>query len=400
MAQARVRKKPIKQARMIRVWTLVILRVIAILAALFLVCWLVYMLRALLLLLILSVFFCYLIAPLVRLLEQPVYASGREYKLPRAAAIGVVYAAMGGALMLAISFIWPLLWQQVTDLAKNLPSYISSASSALNKSINDANSWMRHLKLPREWRDEILRQTGQLAQASLPWVEGLIGGIVGLLTYVPWLILVPLLSFFLLKDASSFEQTFVDLMPNERLKKRAYWLMQDVSATLAGYIRAQLTACLVVWAMVTAGLAIIGVPYALVLGTVSGALEFVPMFGPLLAAVITISLTLTTSWEMALGVAVFLGVLRIIQDYVIYPRIVGHGIKMHPLLVVLAILAGAEIAGVAGIFLAIPVVGLIIVGYNHYVAYRSSKSHRVGSAIASEAAEPEGQLSPSGSTRS
>jgi predicted PurR-regulated permease PerM len=103
---------------------------------------------------------------------------------------------------------------------------------------------------------------------------------------------------------------------------------------------------------------------------------------------------------MALGVAVFLGVLRIIQDYVIYPRIVGHGIKMHPLLVVLAILAGAEIAGVAGIFLAIPVVGLIIVGYNHYVAYRSSKRHRVGSAIASEAAEPEGQLSPSGSTRS
>ena len=66
------------------------------------------------------------------------------------------------------------------------------------------------------------------------------------------------------------------------------------------------------------------------------------------------------------------------EDYVIYPRIVGHGIKMHPLMVILAILCGAELDGVVGVFPAIPVVGLFIVCYNHYLAYRRTLITGVG----------------------
>jgi hypothetical protein len=77
---------------------------------------------------------------------------------------------------------------------------------------------------------------------------------------------------------------------------------------------------------------------------------------------------------MALVVLLFLGVMRIVQDYVIYPRIIGVGIHLHPLAVILAILAGAEIAGVAGIFLAIPVIAIITVTYRNWLEHRGRES--------------------------
>jgi predicted PurR-regulated permease PerM len=343
------------------------------LAAVILSLWFLYEIRALLLLLILAVFLCYLIAPLVRLVEQPVYLIKRELKVPRGAAIGIVYLLMGGLLFLGLRLLWPLLWDQVTELAKNLPRYISSATTWVNSSMNDANSWMRHLKLPKEWRDSVLSSSGKVADSLLPWLQDVVGTILGYLTYLPWLILVPVLAFFMLKDAALFEQEIVSFMPTERLRKRVHWLLLDVSRTLAAYIRAQLTACLVIWMLVTAGLALIGVPYALVLGAASGMLEFVPMVGPLIPAIVICSLGLTESWQTAVLAAFFLAVLRIVQDYVIYPRIVGHGIKIHPLIVVIAILCGAEIGGLVGIFLAVPVVGLMMVGYNHFLAYKGTQ---------------------------
>jgi predicted PurR-regulated permease PerM len=78
------------------------------------------------------------------------------------------------------------------------------------------------------------------------------------------------------------------------------------------------------------------------------------------------------SGTKALVILLFLGVLRIVQDYVLYPRIIGSGIHLHPLAVILAILAGHELAGVAGIFLAIPVIAVLTVTYRHWLEHRGS----------------------------
>ena len=392
--EVRLKKRSFRQSEMIRVWTLVIVRVILLLAAVILSLWFLYEIRALLFLLILAVFVCYLIAPLVRFVEQPVYLGKRELKVPRGAAIGMVYLMIGGLLFLGLRLLWPLLWDQITELAKNLPRYISSATTSVNNSMNDANSWMRHLKLPKEWRDSVLRSSGKIADSLLPWLQDVVGAILGYLTYLPWMILVPVLAFFMLKDAALFEQEIVSFMPTERLRKRVHWLLLDVSRTLAAYIRAQLTACLVIWMLVTAGLGVIGVPYALVLGAVAGVLEFVPLVGPLISAIVICSLGLTESWQTAVIAALFLLVLRIVQDYVIYPKIVGHGIKIHPLVVVIAILCGAEIGGLIGIFLAVPVVGLMMVGYNHYLAYKGIQRLEVPP---DNVAEPVGETEASSS---
>lgn len=372
-----MKEKLHQNSEMIRLWTQVIVRVIFLLAGLVVIAWLLFEIRTLLLLLVVSIFFCYLVAPIVHLLEQPVYLASREFRLPRGIAITVVYLLIAVVIILGAQLIWPPLSQQVADLAKDLPGYAKSAEASVNKVFNDANSWMRHVRLPPQWRDAVFTRATELANSVAGWLTESLAGALGYLQYLTWPILVPILSFFLLKDALYFEQNLVALLPNERLQKRAHWLLMDVSRTLAAYIRAQITACLVVGTVMMIGLTVIGAPYSVVLGTIGGLLEFIPLVGPLISALVIVGLTLTVSVKTALIVALFLAVLRMVQDYVIYPRIVGRGIKMHPLVVVVAILAGAEIGGLIGIFLSIPAVGLAIVFYNHYLAFRGIQNLRV-----------------------
>src|SRR5437667_3565511 len=112
--------------------------------------------------------------------------------------------------------------------------------------------------------------------------------------------------------------------------------------------------------------ALIGLPSPLVLGLIAGLLEFVPLVGPLLLAILVALLALLHSgFGMALIVLLFLGVLRIVQDYAIYPRIIGVGIHLHPLAVILAILAGAELAGMPGGFLGFPSFEFFTVSYRN-----------------------------------
>lgn len=376
-------------------WTTVIVRVIFLLAGLFIASWLLYEIRTLLLLLIVSIFFCYLIAPIVHLLEQPVYVARYELRLPHNVAILLVYLLIGVVLFVGVQLIWQPLSQQVADLAKNLPGYTKSAEGWVNKVFNDANSWMRHVKIPPQWREAIFSRASDMTNAVAGWMTESVAGALGYLQYLTWPILVPILSFFLLKDAAYFEQNLIALLPNERLQKRAHWLLMDVSRTLAAYIRAQITACLVVGILVMIGLSLIRAPYPVVLATIAGLLEFIPLIGPLIAACIIVGLTLTVSFKTALFVALFLAVLRLIQDYFIYPRIVGHGIKMHTLVVIIAILAGAEIGGLVGVFLSIPAVGLLIVFYNHYLAYRGIQNLRVVVPSEHAGSEADPQLSAS-----
>jgi predicted PurR-regulated permease PerM len=145
----------------------------------------------------------------------------------------------------------------------------------------------------------------------------------------------------------------------------------ELNDTLAAYIRAQVTACLLIGIVCTAGFLVLEVPYAVVFGIAAGLLEFIPLAGPLTIAVLVVGFAAFHSLGQALAVGVFLAVLRVVQDYVVYPRIVGKGIHLNPLAVILAILCGGELGGLAGIFLAIPVVA-VAVAYRHYQKHRAA----------------------------
>jgi predicted PurR-regulated permease PerM len=118
-----------------------------------------------------------------------------------------------------------------------------------------------------------------------------------------------------------------------------------------------------------------GLKYALLLGILAGIFEFVPLLGPLTIG-ITVTLTAAFSddpWD-GLYVAIFLAVLRIVHDYVTYPRIVRGGIHLHPLAIILSVLAGEQIAGIPGVFISIPIVAVATVIYRNLLEHSGHRS--------------------------
>jgi predicted PurR-regulated permease PerM len=356
--------------------TRAILRIIFIALAVIAVLFVLYALTGVLLLVVLSIFFAYLIAPLVEMVHRPFNARGRKRKLPRAAAIGVVYFVIFGTLFTTIYLLMPRIGAQMAEFTRNAPDYLTNARARAQR----LDGLYDELRLPQSIRrtanDAV---NGVLASAKTYFIgeeggeggEGVMSAFV-VLGYLPWLILVPILAFFLLKDADSFRRSALHLLPQGRLRWRGDEFFQDVNSTLAAYIRAQLIACLLIGTVCTVGFYVIGVRYALVLGLIAGMLEFIPLVGPLVVALIAVTVASFYSLNQVIAVVVFLGVLRIIHDYVTYPRIIGSGIHLHPLAVILAILSGHELAGIAGIFLAIPAIAVLTVTYRHWLEHRGS----------------------------
>jgi predicted PurR-regulated permease PerM len=350
--------------------TQALLRVILTLLAVAATMWLLYALRDVILLVVLAIFFAYLLAPLVECACRPFTVRGRTHVMPRGLAIGVVYLLISGALAIAAALLLPQIGTQITQLAQEAPGYLDRARS---RALGWTSSYEAY-RLPAAVRDAINKSASHAAGVAGTYVtEGLGNLLIQLLGYLPWLMLIPILGFFLLKDSVSFRGIVLHALPRGRWRWRGRELFQDINAALAVYIRAQLIACLLIGAVCTVGFYLLGVRYALVLGIASGLLEFIPLVGPLVVALCAALIASFYSIEQALGVIAFLGILRIVHDYVIYPRIIRHGMPLHPFAVIVAVLCGAALAGVPGIFLAIPTVAIMSVGYRHWLDHTGSE---------------------------
>jgi len=333
--------------------------------------WVLYRLRVVLFLLILAVFFAYLIGPLVRVLRRRISARGRSFVLPLPLAIGVVYAAIFGSLVLAVILLLPILNREIAELAKETPGYLARAQDQWR--LWQAGYQMQ--VLPGELREAVDRALHQAVTAGETYVTGdLLPRIGGWLTSLPWLILVPILAFFLLKDGRILRDLALRILPRGRLRSRGVGFLAELNETLASYVRAQVTACLLVGVVCTIGFVVIGIPYAVVLGIAAGLLEFIPLAGPLTVGFLAAGFAAFHSLGQVVAVVTFLVALRVVQDYVVYPKIVGRGVHLHPLAIILAILCGAEIGGLIGIFLAIPAVAVLTVTYRHYRKHRAAEA--------------------------
>lgn len=348
--------------------TRAILRLVLLLLAVAAGLWLLFALQGVILLLLLSLLFAYLIAPLVEFLCRPVSWRRQPWAIPRPVAIATVYLGVLASVGIATYVLLPLLGAQVTEFGRQVPSYMAYARDQLL-------AWQRFINpdhLPPGVREAIDRTFARTVDAAGDSLSDGFGGLLPLLAYLPWFILIPVVAFFLLKDGAAFRRDILLTLPRGRLRGRGAELFEDINDALAAYMRAALLACLLVAVLCTIGFVLIGVPYPLLFGVAAGLLEFIPLVGPL---AVGLGVTLVASFHsinQAMWVVAFLGALRLAQDYVVFPRLVRRGIHMHPLGVILAILSGAELAGMAGVFLAIPAVAVLSVMHRHLLEYRGT----------------------------
>lgn len=318
-------------------------------------------------LLVLSIFFAYLLDPLVKLIRRPFEGGRADKAMPRSLAIMIAYIIVFSVLGFGIWSIAPMVSQQGRDFGANLPAYAAN----IRQSLNDMNRRFDRMRIPEDFQTRINDQAAAVGD-RITTAFGTF--LLGFAAYLPWFVLVPILAFFFLKDVNLIRLAVLRVFPAGPWRMRAEAVMQDVNSTLAAYTRAQLISCVLIGTVCTIGFYLIGLKYALLLGILAGVFEFVPLLGPAAIGLIVVATSALgdNPWR-ALYAFIFLVVLRIVHDYFTYPRIVRGGLHLHPVLIILSVLAGEQVAGIPGVFLAIPLVALAVVIYRHIVEHKGGK---------------------------
>lgn len=324
----------------------------------------------LLFMVVLAILIAYLINPLVNTIHRPFREGRLAGAMPRTAAIAIAFLIVFAVVAVAISYLSPRISEQAKTFVANIPNY----TTALQSGIYDFNRRLDRMRVSDSIQTQINERINNvLSSAGSAVTAFLTSTAIFAVTYLPWLILVPILSFFFLKDAHLFRLGLLRMFPVGDWRNRIDKVMLDVNTTLTAYTRAQIISCVLVGIICTIGFYLLGNNYALLLGVIAGIFEFVPIIGPLALAMIAVTVAGFESSVQAVATAVFLAMLRVAQDYLIYPRIVRDGIHLHPLAVILSVLAGEQVAGIPGVFIAIPLVALGTVIYKHALEHTDSR---------------------------
>jgi predicted PurR-regulated permease PerM len=314
---------------------------------------LVYNVRSILPPFILGAVVAYVLNPLV---DMMVYMTGRS----RTSMVALLYVVLIIGILVAIILIIPTLITQIAAINIDL--------AAVTDSIQQLVTRYEHIEIAG-FSIDLLALAGEIGgtiQSVASFLVARTGGLVfGVVSGLVWIVLILLVSFYLLKDSPRIHRTIHDTLPPAYQGDFVH-LADEINEVLSNYLRGQLALAVVVGIMTGVALAIIGVRNALLLGVLAGMLEIVPSVGPIIASLPAIAIAFFQgSTHMALPNHLFallvIGVYTIIQQIennFLVPRIIGSSVNLHPIIVIFGALAGASLAGILGVLLAVPVIAI------------------------------------------
>ena len=319
-----------------------------------------YVARTTLIAFLFAIFFAYLMSPLVNRLEGVLRG--------RVQAIAVIYSLLIVLVVVFFVVVGPKVTREGAKLGQSLPALLTQLSSGqIAQQLGSEHGWnTKTTELAQSFLVSHSDEITQLAQR--------VGLRVADVAKQAWLFfVVPLLSIFFLKDGRNFSDFLLSAIQSRPQREFLENVLNDLNQMLAHFIRAQLTLAALTMVMYSAFLGIMGMDYWLVLGTLGGVLEFVPVVGPLAGALVIVSVALLMSYQHWLILVIFLGVWRLIQDYVSSPRIMGESMELHPLAAIFGVMAGGEVAGILGIYLSIPVMASLRIVFRRWRLYAEKK---------------------------
>ena len=303
--------------------------------------WTLYLVRGPLLLMYVSALFATGLAPLVRIIEkQRVLPIGKK-RVPRTAAIVVIYATVLGTIGGIAAAVVPPMVRQSREFWSNLPKYLDQAQQRLV-------AW--GVIQPGGSFKELLQQaptgSGDAVTMVLSTVWGFVGGLFGFVTIL-------LLTFYLLVDSQRIFSVFVRLFPHGR-REQVSALSALVTVKVSAWLGGQMLLGFIIGVTTAIGLALMGVPYFFVLAVIAGIGEMIPMVGPLLAAIPAVLVALTVSPSLALGVALLFWATQLVENNVLVPKVMGQQVGLSAITVIASLIIGGELLGIVGAILAVP----------------------------------------------
>lgn len=274
-----------------------------------------------------------------------------------------------GILSLLASFfvlVVPVLLDQGGALMQSLPEVYSDLVASLKENPSDV---LRELPALLPTGEQLSSQLQMVGGAVL---NGVLGIGVGVLTFLTQLLSIIVLSAYLMLDQSRLERFWLSLAPAPR-RPELLSIWREIENRLGTYMRGELLLMSSIGGLASLGYLVIGLPYPLALGVLTGLLEFVPMIGPTLGAIPAIIVALSISPRAALWVVLYSIVIQVTENNILVPRLMGHSVGVSPITVIVAIFAFSTLLGITGAFLAIPLAAILQVLMDHLVIYAGLK---------------------------
>lgn len=316
----------------------------------FLMFWLLYSLRI--------VLFLFFVAIVIGTAIRPAVDWLHRRGVSRAVGVIIIYVLIAALVSGILALILPLIAEQTTQIAQNLPQYYTGFREAL---INSSNRLLQNigLRIPPQFSllllqrsttadtEQVLTQVGQ----TLLYTNLILKGLLSTLAIF-------LLAYYWTQESTPAIRAFLRLFPPQR-KKQIREFLQLAETKLGGYIRGQGLLCISIGVAAFIAYVLIGLPYTLVLAIFAGIMEMVPIFGPALGAIPALSVALSIDPGKAIWVVVATAVIQMLENMFLVPRIMKSSTGVNPIIVLLSLIAFSSVFGFAGALLALPLAAII-----------------------------------------
>jgi predicted PurR-regulated permease PerM len=340
-------------------WQKGIATVAAGILALLLLVWVIYVRQSLFMVLtpfLISLALAYLLAPVVQYMERR--------KISRSIAIIVIYLVFAIVVFVFCVRVMPLFLDDLQEMVLQLPDYAERLQEILTHMQED----YRRFNLPdyvRELIDNNIDGAGELLTAQL---ERTYNFLINLFGRVLLLLLVPILTFYFLRDEAFLKEKLLALFP-QRSRRRLISLAEDIDSAMGAFIRGALLVSLAVGLMTYIGLLILGINFPLVLALIVGITNLIPYIGPILGAVPALLVAILEQPLLALKVLILIVVVQQVESQLITPYVIGRSVRLHPLAIILALLLAGKLFGIVGLILAIPTVIILRILIHHLLLF-------------------------------
>ena len=278
-----------------------------------------------------------------------------DWRVPEAGAVWLAFLLFIGVLTALALFVAPLVWQQLRALVEALPGLVGRGREAAGDLAQAFPELLTEAQIT-QWLEAATNQVGSIGASALEALVANLSSMVGILIY---LVLVPISVFFFLKDRRRIMGWLLSAMPRKRSLIRR--VGEEMNQQLANYVRGKFIEILIVGFVTFVTFTLLGLNYAALLGVLVGVSVLIPFVG---AAVVTIPVALVGiiqfgwSWELAYVMAAY-GIIQALDGNVLVPLLFSEAVDLHPITIIVAVLAFGGLWGVWGVFFAIPLATLI-----------------------------------------
>ena len=291
---------------------------------------------------------------------DPVADALERLGIPRVVATLLILGISVLLLVLAIIVLVPLLGDQISRFAANLPTFLTTLNTRFNEA---APQWVKDL-LARSGTD-VQTNMSQFAGRAALWIAGVLSSILtgglALINILALVVITPVVAFYLLNDWDRMIAKVDSWLPRPHAETLR-GLAREIDAAMAGFIRGQSTVCVFLGAFYAVGLSLAGLNFGLLIGIGAGVLSFIPYVGSITGALLSIGMALVQFWPDWISIAMVAAIFvagQFIEGNFLSPKLVGGRVGLHPVWLMFALFAFGYLFGFVGLLLAVPLAAAV-----------------------------------------